>query len=79
MAENIFDIDFTYQGKTYKGWVNPSEERDGAGKPVSFNVVLDGVHFAYLSFQDCSWSANQDRPAGLVKAAGKEIEKVYTL
>ena len=79
MEENIFDIDFTCEGKEYKGWVNPSAKLDKSGKPVSFHVVLDGVHFGYLSFQNCSWSSNEDRPSALVDAAGKEIEKHYSL
>ncbi|MCG2617019.1 hypothetical protein LZZ85_22175 [Terrimonas sp. NA20] len=79
MEENIFDIRFDYEGKNYEGWVNPSEKLNDSGKPVSFHVVLDGVHFGYLSFQNSSWSVNENRPEGLVLATGKEIEKYYSV
>lgn len=79
MEENIFDINFDLDGKNYKGWVNPSGQMDKTGKPSSFHVVLNGVHFGYLSFNNCSWSVNEVRPEGLVKAAGKEIERFYSL
>lgn len=77
--EKIFDIELEYEGKSYKGWVNPSEKEDEMGKPVSFNVVLNEVHFGYLSFDQCKWTINEERPAGLVNAVGKEIEKHFSL
>ena len=79
MEDNIFDISFVHDGKTYKGWVNPSAKMNGSGQPASFHVVLDGVHFGYLSFQNCSWSSDENRPSALVSAAGKEIEAFYSL
>lgn len=79
MEENIFDIRFEHEGKQHYGWVNPSGRLDKEGHPASFHVVLDGIHFGYLSFHNCRWSANEERPAGLVIAAGREIEKFYSL
>jgi hypothetical protein len=79
MEENIFDIALEYEGQSFQGWVHPSEKQDETGKPVSFNVVLNEVHFGYLSFDQCKWMINEERPAGLVEAVGKEIEKHYSL
>ena len=79
MKDNIFDIRFSSDGVKYDGWVNPSEKKDKEGKPASYHVVLNGVSFGYLSFHDCKWSINEERPASLVEAAGREIEKHYTL
>jgi hypothetical protein len=79
MDENIFDISFKVDGKEYSGWVNPSEKTDENGKPASFHVVLDGVSFGYLSFNNCKWTINEDRPASLIVAVGHEIERKYEL
>ena len=77
MEDNIFDISFTHDGKEYNGWVNPSEKLNDTGAPVSFHVVLNNVSFGYLSFRDCNWIINEDRPPELVKKTGKEIEKHF--
>ncbi len=78
MEDAIFDISFKHEGKLYKGWVNPSDKINNEGRPVSFHVVLNDVSLGYLSFRDCKWSINEDRPAALVAAAGREIEKHYS-
>lgn len=79
MEDKIFDIQFTREGVEYKGWVNPSQKLDKEGRPTSYHVVLNGVSFGYLSFHDCTWTINEERPAGLVEAAGRQIEKHYSL
>jgi hypothetical protein len=79
MEDNIFDILFEFDNKQYKGWVNPSDKLNGAGTPVSFHVVLNDTSFGYLSFKDCKWMVNEERPAGLVKLVGKQIEQHYQL
>ncbi len=79
MKEKIFDIAFEADGKKYTGWVNPSDKLNEAGLPVSYHVVLNNVSFGYLSFNDCKWTINEERPASLVKLAGLEIEKQYKL
>ena len=76
---NIFDIAFESDNRQYKGWVTPSEEISEPGTPVSFHVVLNNVSFGYLSFPDCKWISNEERPSVLVKLAGKQIEKHYQL
>jgi hypothetical protein len=79
MQDVIFDIAFVYEGKTYEGWVNPSDKLKEDGSPASFHVVLDGVSFGYLSFQNCNWVVNEERPAALVKIIGRQIEKHFQL
>jgi hypothetical protein len=79
MEDKIFDIRFTSGGVLYEGWVNPSEKTSPDGKPVSFHVVLNKVSFGYLSFHECKWTVNEERPAALVEAAGREIEKHFEL
>ena len=79
MEDNIFDISFEFDNKQYKGWVNPSDDLNDSGTPVSFHVVLDDVSFGYLSFQDCNWMIDEERPEGLVKQVGTQIEKHYQL
>ena len=79
MEDNIFDIDFDFDNKTYKGWVNPSDKINEAGSPSSYHVVLNEVSFGHLSFNNCKWSVSEERPAGLVKLIGKQIEKHYQL
>ena len=79
MEDTIFDIAFELDGKHYTGWVNPSDKKDNAGKPVSFHVVLNDESFGYFSFHDCRWSVNEDRPEGLVELIGKQIEKHYQI
>jgi len=79
MDDIIFDIVFETEGKQYKGWVNPSDKETKNGQPVSFHVVVEGTSFGYLSFENCKWSANEQRPAEMVEAIGKAIEKKYKL
>ena len=78
MEDAIFDISFRFEGKQYTGWVNPSEKLNADGNPVSFHVVLNDTSLGYLSFKDCQWIINEERPAGIVAAAGQEIEKHYS-
>ncbi len=79
MEDQIFDISFSKEGVKYDGWVNPSQKTDHEGKPTSYHVVLNGVSFGYLSFHECKWTVNEDRPHALVEAAGREIEKHFQL
>jgi hypothetical protein len=79
MDDKIFDIAFNANEKYYKGWVNPASEIAKSGAPISFHVVLEGTSFGYLSFNDCKWTVNEQRPQDLVEAVGKEIEKKYKL
>jgi hypothetical protein len=79
MKHEIFDISFEKGGRKYSGWVNPSDKIDGGGKHTIFHVVLDGVSFGYLSFKDCKWTINEDRPTSLIEAVSREIERHYQL
>jgi hypothetical protein len=79
MKDKIFDIAFENDGRQYKGWVNPSDKMNDEGQPVSFHVVLQDESFGYLSLHDCKWTVNEQRPAELVEAIGREIEKKYKL
>jgi hypothetical protein len=75
--DKIFDIEFDCDGKHYKGWVNPSEEINDKGLPVSFHVVLDNVSFGHLSYSNGNWSSDEQRPAALVEAVGKELQQRF--
>ena len=77
MEDKIFDISFEFDKKRYEGWVNPSEDLNDSGSPVSFHVVLDNTSFGYLSYSDCKWMVNEERPDGLVIEVGKQIERHY--
>jgi len=77
MVDRIFDIEVEYEGKILKGWINPSEKLNVQGVPSSFHVVLNDTSFGYLSFQNCKWSVNEERPGPLVKLIGRQIEKHY--
>jgi hypothetical protein len=77
--EKIFGIAFQWDGKQYKGWVNPSDQLTDTGAPTSFHVVLNEVSFGHLNYKDCKWHSSEGHPAGLVKLVGKEIEKHYQL
>ena len=79
MEDKIFDISFEFENRQYKGWVNPSDDLNESGAPVSFHVVLDDTSFGYLSYRDCNWMVNEERPEGLIRQVGKQIEKRYQL
>jgi hypothetical protein len=79
MEDKIFDIAFETNGRQYKGWVNPSEKINDSGAPASFHVVVENTSFGYLSLHNCKWIVNEQRPAELVEAIGKEIERKYRL
>lgn len=75
--DKIFDISFVLDGQQYKGWVNPSDKINDKGMPVSFHVVLNEVSFGNLSHSGGKWVVDEDRPAGLAAAAGREISRRY--
>lgn len=77
--KNIFDIAFELDGTAYKGWVNPSDKVNDSGMPASFHVVLNEISFGYLSYNNDEWTVNEDRPEGLIKQVGKQIEKHYAV
>ena len=77
MQDHIFDIEFTYNGLSYKGWVNPSDKLNSEGKPVSFHVVLNDTSFGYLAYQGTKWNVNEERPLELVEKIGRQIETHY--
>ena len=77
--EKIFDIEVEADGTNYRGWVNPSEKLNDDGFPVSFHVVLNETSLAYLSLNNGHWSADEQRPAPLVKAAGEQIARHYQM
>ena len=79
MPEEIFDISFSEDGKTYTGWVHPSDKKNAAGLSVSYHVVLNGVFFGDLSLNESHWSINENRPASLVKATGAAISRALKL
>ncbi len=79
MEDNIFDIAIEEEGTRYTGWVNPSEKLSESGRPVSFHVVLNGTSFGYLSYNNCKWNVNEERPDNLVIKLGEEIEKHFSM
>ncbi len=75
--DKIFDIEFEYENKPYKGWVNPSEEINENGLPVSFHVVLNEVSFAHLSYENGIWVSDSQRPAGIIDEVVNKITQKY--
>ena len=75
--DKIFDIEFQSGGRSYKGWVNPSDKLSDTGLPASFHVVLNNVFFGNLSLSAGKWNVDEDRPDALVDAAGREISRWY--
>jgi len=75
--EKIFDIEVETDGTIYKGWVNPSDKLNDDSIPVSFHVVLNQTSLGRLSLNNGKWSADEQRPAALVEAAGEQIERHY--
>ena len=75
--DKIFDIEFEYENKPYKGWVNPSEEINENGLPESFHVVLNEVSFAHLSYDNGNWVSDSQRPAGIIDEVVNKITQKY--
>ena len=73
MEDRTFDIGFESEGKTYKGWVTPSEKTHD-DLPVSYRVVLNEVFFGVVS-NNCTWTVNEQRPKELTAAVGRAIEE----
>ena len=74
MEDRTFNIGFEAEGKTYKGWVTPSEKTQADGLPVSYHVVLNEVFFGVVS-NNGNWTVNEQRPKELTAAVGKAIEE----
>jgi hypothetical protein len=49
MEEIMFDLEFQFDGKDYKGWAKPSAKKDDDDMPSSYHIVLNGVFFGHLS------------------------------
>jgi hypothetical protein len=77
MNKQFFDIAFRFDDKAYTGWVHPSDQLNEDGNPRSYHVVVNDTAFGNLSFANCKWSVDEQRPTALVKLIGKLIEKHY--
>jgi hypothetical protein len=76
MTAAYFPIVFDYEGIHYAGRVTPEKKHEDAAAS-SYHVVLNEVFFGYLHYHDGHWHVSEQRPAGLVQATGKQIEKLY--
>jgi len=65
IEESMFNIAFTHDGKEYKGWARPSGG--------SWHVVLNGVFFGDLSFNNDEWTTNSQREHTLVQKVGEQL------
>ena len=74
MESRTFDVEFSHEGKSYKGWVTPSGEKRDNGYPKSFHVVLNEVFFGNLHMGEDEWETDSQREQSLVQAAGKQID-----
>jgi hypothetical protein len=79
MQDSKFQIAFDFDGKPYSGWVSATGEVNEKGQPTTFNVELNDKPFGEISFSNCKWLGLDERPAGLVKLLGKQIEKHFQL
>ena len=79
MQDKKFDISFEFDGRSYSGWVSPTKELNEKGQPTTFLVELNGQPMGEISFSNCKWLGNDERPAGLIKLVGKQIEKHFQL
>ena len=77
--EKIFEIELETEGTIYSDRVNPFEKLKDDGFAVSFHVVLNKVSLGYLSMNNGKWIVDEQRPAELVEAVGKEIAQHYRL
>lgn len=75
--DKIFNIEFDSEGIHYEGMVNPSDKLRDDGRPASYHVILNHVHFGNLSYDRDRWLVDEQRPAHLVEASGKAIEEYY--
>lgn len=77
MHDKTFNIELTYNGMQYTGWVTPSGQTNDQGKPRSFHVVLNEIMFGNLSLNDHKWTIDEQRPAELVEAVGQIIQSQW--
>lgn len=70
---SMFDIAFQFEGKEYKGWARPSGKKTGGDNSTSYHVVLNGVFFGIVSFNDDQWETDSQREHGLVQKVGEQI------
>lgn len=77
MQDTSFNIVFTQNGIVYKGWATPSEHTKKDGSPKSYHVVLNGVMFGNVSFDNGHWAVDEERPEDLTAAVAKCIERSH--
>jgi len=78
MEDKIFDISFEFDNKTYKGRVNPSDNLNDYGTPVSFHAIPDDTSFGYVSYKDCKWMIDEERPKGWLSRLVRKLKGITT-
>ena len=77
--DNVFPLSLDFEGKHYKGTIEPSVEKGPNGQPIYFRVAIDGELFAYLCCGDNGWNDrdNSGKSGGLISAIGEYIFDYY--
>jgi hypothetical protein len=76
MEKTCLRIFVEHAGEQYTGWATPSDKRHRDGYAKSYHVVLNGVFFGALSFQDGRWTVSEQRPHDLFVTVGSAIAQV---
>ena len=76
MEAIILDLAFQFEGKTYNGWAKPSAKTDDNEIPSSYHIVLNGVFFGNLSYNNGQWITDSQRDPKLVQKVGEQIAQV---
>ena len=76
IEERMFDIAFRFEGNEYQGWARASQKKIDAEIPVSYHVVLNGIFFGNLSYNDGQWESDTQRERKLIQKVGEEIAAI---
>jgi hypothetical protein len=74
---NKFPIDFSFDGKQYRGEIKPLLAGAQHRKPTAFQVYFNNVYCGLVKRKGESWETDSPKCAILVRPIGRQIEDWY--
>ncbi|HVU59024.1 MAG TPA: hypothetical protein VHD83_28375 [Puia sp.] len=74
---NRFPIHFSFEGKQYRGEIQPLQAGAQNRKPTAFQVFLDHVYCGSIRRRDDRWETDSPKCAILVRPISYQIEDWY--
>jgi hypothetical protein len=74
---NKFPINFSFDGKQYRGEIKPLQVGLQNRMPTSFQVVLNNVYYGLVKRRGADWETDSPKCAFMVDTIGNQIYDWY--